>query len=114
MIVRTGLEAIVTPGPADQGGARHRGWLSTSWLMARIGTRTLVLVADDDEVRLEHAVEMYRCVPDAELAVVPGPSHGLLVEKTDLCNQIIVRFLAEDPVPTLAPIRRRGSPAGRA
>lgn len=79
-----------------------------------ISTRTLVLVADDDEVRLEHAIEMYRCVPDAELAVVPGTSHGLLVEKTDLCNQIIVRFLAEDPVPTLAPMRRRGSPAGRA
>jgi pimeloyl-ACP methyl ester carboxylesterase len=72
----------------------------------RVSSRTLVMVGDDDEVRLEHAVEMYRSVPDCELAVVPGTSHGLLVEKPKLCNQIIVDFLATEPVPTLAPIRR--------
>lgn len=74
--------------------------------LARLGRRTLVLVADDDEVELEHAIEMYRSLPDAELAVVPGTSHGLLVEKPDLCNQIITEFLAKDPVTTFAPIRR--------
>lgn len=69
--------------------------------------RTLVLVADDDEVRIEHAVTMYRAIPDSELAVVPGTSHGLLVEKPDLCNQIIEGFLTTDPIPTLAPIHRK-------
>ena len=39
------------------------------------------MVGDDDEVRLEHAVAMYRAIGDAELMVVPGTSHGLLVEK---------------------------------
>jgi pimeloyl-ACP methyl ester carboxylesterase len=62
---------------------------------------------DDDEVRLEHAVEMYRALPDGELAVVPGTSHGLLVEKPELCNQIILDFLEGEAVATLAPIRRR-------
>ena len=74
-----------------------------------IGCRTLVMVADDDEVRLEHAVEMYRSLPDAELAVVPGTSHGLLVEKPDVCNLLVTEFLTKDPVPTFAPIRRAGS-----
>jgi hypothetical protein len=37
---------------------------------------------------------------------VPGASHGLLVEQPALCNTIMVEFLATDPVPTLAPIRR--------
>ena len=69
-------------------------------------TRTLIMVGDDDEVRLEHAVAMYRAIGDAELMVVPGTSHGLLVEKPDLCNDVILRFLTTDPVPTLAPIRR--------
>jgi pimeloyl-ACP methyl ester carboxylesterase len=72
-----------------------------------IGCRTLVMVGDDDEVRLEHAVEMYRALPDGELAVVPGTSHGLLVEKLELCNQIILDFLEGEAVATLAPIRRR-------
>lgn len=52
--------------------------------LGQIGCRTLVLVADDDEVRLEHAVAMYLAIQDAELAVVPGTSHGLLVEKPEL------------------------------
>lgn len=74
-----------------------------------ISTRTLVLVGDDDEVTLEHAIAFYRGLPAAELAVVPGTSHGLLVEKPDLSNRIILDFLMNDPVQTLAPIRRKAT-----
>lgn len=74
--------------------------------LSELRSRTLVMVGDDDEVRLEHALAMYRGIPDAELMVVPGTSHGLLVEKPELCNDIIRGFLVEDPVPTMAPIRR--------
>jgi pimeloyl-ACP methyl ester carboxylesterase len=42
----------------------------------------------------------------AELAIIPGTSHGLLVEKPTLCNTLIIDFLTTDPVPTMAPIRR--------
>ena len=71
-----------------------------------IRARTLVMVGDDDQVALEHAIAMYRAVPDCELAIVPGTSHGLLVEKPGLCDSIILDFLTQEPVPTLAPIRR--------
>lgn len=86
---------------------RHEPSLSAHDLRA-IPTRTLVMVGDDDEVRLEHALEMYRHLPDAELAVVPGTSHGLLPEKP-LCNAIVLAFLTQPPVATFAPIRRRAS-----
>jgi fermentation-respiration switch protein FrsA (DUF1100 family) len=75
--------------------------------LAVVTCRALVMVADDEQVTLEHAVEFYRALPDGELAVVPGTSHGLLVEKPELCHRILLDFLAGDPVPTLAPIRRR-------
>ena len=71
-----------------------------------VKSRTLVMVGDDDEVPLEHAAEMYRGLPDGELAVVPGASHGLLVEKPELCNAMILDFLMNDPVRQMAPIRR--------
>lgn len=45
--------------------------------LRQIAVRTLIMVGDDDEVRLEHAIAMYRSLPEAELAVVPGTSHGL-------------------------------------
>lgn len=43
----------------------------------RVTTRTLVVVGGDHEVRLEHAIELNRAVPDCELAIIPGTSHGL-------------------------------------
>lgn len=81
--------------------------------LGKITSRTLVMIGDDDEVRLEHAVEMYRSVPDAELAIVPGTSHGLLAEKPDLCNLLVTEFLTKEPVATFAPIRRAGRAHGQ-
>jgi pimeloyl-ACP methyl ester carboxylesterase len=74
--------------------------------LGTIPCRTLVMLGDDDEVRLEHGIALYRALPDAELAVIPGTSHGLLVEKPDLCNTMLVDFLINDPIATFAPIRR--------
>ena len=53
---------------------------------------------------------MYRRLPDSELAVIPGTSHGLLHEKPGLCNTTIIEFLTADPIPTIAPIRRATEP----
>ncbi len=40
---------------------------------------TLVLVGDEDIVRPEHAVEMFRLLPKAELAVLPATNHMQMV-----------------------------------
>jgi pimeloyl-ACP methyl ester carboxylesterase len=74
--------------------------------LAAVGSRTLVMLGDDDEVVIEHGVACYRAIPDAELAVIPGTSHGLLHEKPELCNSMLLEFLFDDPVPTIAPVRR--------
>ena len=41
-----------------------------------------------------------------ELAVVPGTSHVLLVEKPELLTRLVLDFLTTEPVATIAPIRR--------
>ncbi len=74
--------------------------------LKKIQCRTLVMIGDDDEVRLEHAISFYRALPFGELAIVPETSHGLLVEKPDLCNKIMLDFMTLEPVQTFAPIRR--------
>jgi pimeloyl-ACP methyl ester carboxylesterase len=74
-----------------------------------IAHRTLVMVADDDITPIEHQLDFYRALPNGELAVVPGTSHFLLQEKPVVCNTIIVDFLANDPVTTVAPMRRAAS-----
>jgi pimeloyl-ACP methyl ester carboxylesterase len=74
--------------------------------LARVAARTLVMAGDDDMISAEHTLRLYRGIPDSELAVVPGTSHALIIEKPDLCNRIILDFLAKDPVPTFMPMRR--------
>ncbi|TDC52179.1 alpha/beta hydrolase [Jiangella ureilytica] len=74
--------------------------------LAKVSHRTLLMVADDDLVTLAHMVEMYDAMPNAELAVVPGTSHFLTQEKPGLVNRLVLDFLTQDPVPTVAPIRR--------
>jgi pimeloyl-ACP methyl ester carboxylesterase len=78
----------------------------TAGQLAGVAARTLVMSGDDDAVTLEHTIEMYRSLPDAELAVVPGTSHVLVMEKPALVTQLVLDFLTTDPVPTIAPIRR--------
>lgn len=75
--------------------------------LARVQARTLIVSADDDAVALEHTLELYRGIPDAELAVVPGTSHVLIWEKPELVARLVLDFLTTEPVPTRAPIRRR-------
>jgi pimeloyl-ACP methyl ester carboxylesterase len=60
---------------------------------------------------MEHVLATYDAIPNAELAVVPGTSHFLLQEKPALTNAIILDFLTNDPVPTVAAIRRAPKPA---
>jgi pimeloyl-ACP methyl ester carboxylesterase len=74
--------------------------------LAGVPARTLVMSGDDDAVTLEHTIELYRSLPEAELAVVPGTSHVLVMEKPALVTQLVLDFLTADPVPTIMPIRR--------
>lgn len=74
--------------------------------LATIQMPVLVLVGDDDDMAIEHIVELYRALPAGELAVVPHASHGVLVEKPDLCRDLIVEFLRSDKPETFAPVRR--------
>jgi pimeloyl-ACP methyl ester carboxylesterase len=74
--------------------------------LAKVTQRTLVMFSDDDLMTLPHAVEMYDALPNAELAIVPGTSHFLTQEKPALVNQLVLDFLTNDPVPTVAAIRR--------
>jgi pimeloyl-ACP methyl ester carboxylesterase len=78
--------------------------------LGRISAPTLVLVGDDDFMTLEHTVELYRAIPNSELAVVPGTSHAHFMEKPSLINRIVLDFLDNDPVPTMLPVRRATAP----
>lgn len=65
---------------------------------------TLVLIADQDVMSPEHAVEVYRLIPNAQLAIIPGGHGAYLGEITtlqpgyserDFVAPMLERFLGE-------------------
>jgi pimeloyl-ACP methyl ester carboxylesterase len=61
--------------------------------LMRVAAPTLLLLGDNDVLTIEHAAEMRRAIPTAQLAVVPGADHGLMFARPDLVNRLILEFL---------------------
>ena len=110
-----GLHDAVSPGGADHWPSFFRrsmqmwreGPTMTVDDLAGIDVPTLVLVGDDEPITLEHTCALYEALPASQLAIVPGTSHLLLLEKPDAGNKLIVDFLAETAPPaTMFPVRR--------
>jgi len=84
-----------------------------NWQQSQFGGGTVddfrnCMVGDDDAINLSHTCEMYESIPGAQLAVVPGASHGLPLEKPETVVRIIDDFFSQQlPVETLIPIRRK-------
>jgi pimeloyl-ACP methyl ester carboxylesterase len=64
--------------------------------LAAIATPALLMFGDDDEVEPAHLHALHRGLADAQLAIVPGAGHGVLLDKPDLCHRMITEFLIED------------------
>lgn len=72
--------------------------------LAGVTAPTLVLLGDDDLLTIEHAAAVQRALPDSQLAVVPGASHALPMEKPELTNRLVLDFLADEQVPKMMAI----------
>ncbi len=68
-----------------------RGW--TSEEIQSIDAPTLVIIGDHDIVRPEHAVVMFRLLPDAQLAILPGTDHMTIVNRSGWLLSMIEPFL---------------------
>jgi pimeloyl-ACP methyl ester carboxylesterase len=80
--------------------------------IAPITAPTLVMVGDDDIVRLTHTSELYEALAAGQLCVVPATSHALPIERPNDVARIIIEFLtAETPPTTMMPVRRATSTA---
>lgn len=76
--------------------------------LRRISAPALVMVGDDDLMTLAHTASLYESLPLSQLAVVPGTSHAVVLEKPELAGQLIGNFL-NAPVAreTYFPVRRK-------
>jgi pimeloyl-ACP methyl ester carboxylesterase len=61
--------------------------------LAAITAPILILLGDNDFVRLEHTVETVKLIPNAELAVIPSASHFALFSEPERVIPIVKHFL---------------------
>mgnify|MGYP006266438685 CR=1 FL=1 len=76
-----------------------KGLWTTDWevpdaRLRSLAVPTLIMVADHDFGSVEDAAALSRKIPNAELCVVPGTTHGLLLQRPELANAAIQDFLA--------------------
>lgn len=91
----------VAPHPQDwpklvaksvEAAAAFRGWTPDD--LRTLNSPTLVMVGDGDIVRTEHAVEMFRLIPDARLAILPSTDHiGVLFQRAEWLASMTEDFL---------------------
>jgi pimeloyl-ACP methyl ester carboxylesterase len=76
--------------------------------LGRIAMPVLVLVGDDEAIRLDHTCSLYEALPAGQLAIVPAATHAVPLEKPDEVLRLILGFLsAPEPPETFMPIRRQ-------
>ena len=56
------------------------------------------MIGDADIVRPEHAVQLFRLLPNAQLAVLPGTSHFAPIERSVWITSMTKAFL-DAPMP---------------
>ncbi len=61
--------------------------------LASIEAPVLIAIGDHDFVRLEHAVETLKLIPNAELAVIPNAGHFALFSEPERVIPVVEHFL---------------------
>jgi len=64
--------------------------------LARITVPVLVMSGDRDTIRPDHSLLIAASIPGAQLCIVPGTTHGLIGERSELVSLLIREFLAAD------------------
>jgi pimeloyl-ACP methyl ester carboxylesterase len=68
-------------------------------LLARVTQPVLLISGDRDAIRLEHTLEIYHALPDAELCVLPGTDHATFSNRSEWLNPIMGAFLNRAALP---------------
>jgi pimeloyl-ACP methyl ester carboxylesterase len=68
-----------------------------------IKAQTLIMMGDREGIRLEHALEMYRQISNAQLAIFPGGDHFVLYANPGRVLSTLAPFLEAPAVPVEKP-----------
>lgn len=62
-------------------------------LLSKISQPVLLISGDRDAITLEHTLQIFHALPNAELCVLPGTNHGTFSGRSEWLNPIMDEFL---------------------
>jgi pimeloyl-ACP methyl ester carboxylesterase len=65
--------------------------------LARIKAPTLVMAGQFDAIKREHSDQLAKAIPGSQETIVEGGTHLLPIDKPDIVNASILKFLDEEP-----------------
>jgi pimeloyl-ACP methyl ester carboxylesterase len=63
--------------------------------LAAIHIPVLVMAGDHDAIPIEHTVELYRRLPQAQLCILPATGHATMQENPDEFDRVTREFLED-------------------
>src|SRR5205085_12483244 len=63
--------------------------------LQKISAPALIMVGDRDLIRPEHTLMIFDNIPNSNLFVMPGATHGGASEKPDLFNMVLLNFFLQ-------------------
>lgn len=99
--LRAERDAAAQAGEARTIAAKLRElWLSAPGpdelspaMLAKVGQPVLVIAGDRDMIRLDHVLDVYRALPNAQLFILPDTGHGTFQSRPELVNRVLLEFL---------------------
>jgi pimeloyl-ACP methyl ester carboxylesterase len=95
-----GLRKAQKPNPESIGEKLAKLWFTSPVeseispaALATVAQPVLVICGDHDIVTLEHTLEIYHALPNAQLCILPGTGHGTFAERPERVNPIVAEFL---------------------
>jgi pimeloyl-ACP methyl ester carboxylesterase len=79
--------------------AGFAGWDADA--MRGIAAPCLIMLGDRDILRLEHAVDLYRIIPNAQLAVLPATDHSAPITRAEWIAPMLREFFDFTPETTI-------------
>jgi pimeloyl-ACP methyl ester carboxylesterase len=65
----------------------------TKELLSQINVPTLIIAGDHDLINLDQTSAMFKNLPHSQLFIVPGASHLVAIEQSELINNEVIKFL---------------------
>lgn len=63
--------------------------------LSKIKAQVLVIAGDEDIIKGEHSLEIYECLQQAQLCIMPGETHFTPSSNPELFNDIVNKFLSK-------------------